>query len=351
SAMSFVSYEKISESTVTWENDEAALRRLQKLTWVATEKIHGANFSLSFDGAELRCAKRKALLEDGQDFFGFEGVRDKLQETIPSLFKAVQTEIPELSSIAVYGELFGGEYPHPEVPKINGVTAIQSGVYYSPDIQFSAFDLAYQTATHRDYLPFDQAMELFDQFGIFHVETLFEGAFKNAMAFPERFSSTIPARLKLPPLAEKNLAEGLVLRPLESVWIETKKGRVRPLIKRKISEFAEDARYNQSEKPVLDPRKQELESYALELLVWAVKPLLNENRCQAAVSKIGALQAGSKEQARELMAFLYEDVIEELEQQRKDALESLSKDDRELFEDYLRSDIEECIEGVYPGFL
>lgn len=349
--MSFVSYEKISESTVTWENDEAALRRLQKLTWVATEKIHGANFSLSFDGDQLRCAKRKAYLEDDQDFFGFETVRDAIEAKIPKLFETLRISLPELVSITIYGELFGGAYPHPEVPQIPGVTAIQTGVYYSPGVQFSAFDLAFETPDGRNYLSFDQAMNLFDQFDIFHVEKLFEGSFKDAMAFPERFSSTIPALLDLPALPEQNLAEGLVLRPLQSVWIETEKGRIRPLLKRKISEFAEDERYNQAEKPSIDSRKRELATYALELLVWEIKPLLNKNRCQAAVSKIGLLQAGSAEQARELRSLLYEDILEQLEAKHSDALKSLTRDDRALFSDYLKNDIEECIEDVYPGFL
>ena len=349
--MSFVSYEKISESTITWENDEAALRRLQKLTWVATEKIHGANFSLSYDGESLRCAKRKAFLEEDQDFFGYQRVREGLEEKIPALFLALQESIPELSSITVYGELFGGHYPHPDVPEVPGVSAIQTGVYYSPDVHFSAFDLAYSCGEDRDYWPFDRAMELFDQFDIFRGEVLFQGSFKDAMAFSERFSSPLPERLGLPALKDKNWAEGLVLRPLESVWIETKKGRVRPLLKRKIAEFAEDERYNQSEKQAPDPRKKDLESYALELLLWDLKALLNKNRCQAAVSKIGLLQAGSKSQARELKALIYEDVLEQLEERQSEALQSLSKDDRGLFDEYLKDEIEECIESAYPGFL
>lgn len=41
--------------------------------WVATEKVHGANFQMVSDGKEVRCGKRTAFLSenDSKEFFGF----------------------------------------------------------------------------------------------------------------------------------------------------------------------------------------------------------------------------------------------------------------------------------------
>ena len=50
----FRSYDKIPESARRWTDDEAALRRLHRLKWVATEKIHGANFCFLLDGDGVR---------------------------------------------------------------------------------------------------------------------------------------------------------------------------------------------------------------------------------------------------------------------------------------------------------
>lgn len=48
----------------------------------------------------------------------------------------------ELTIVKVYGELFGGCYPHKDVtPSKNKVKRIQKGVWYSPYVRFYAFDI------------------------------------------------------------------------------------------------------------------------------------------------------------------------------------------------------------------
>jgi hypothetical protein len=39
--------------------------------------------------------------------------------------------------LSVYGELFGGSYPHPFVPVEEAVSAVQTGVWYAPDVEFA----------------------------------------------------------------------------------------------------------------------------------------------------------------------------------------------------------------------
>ena len=65
----FKSYDRIAESPSYWLIDEKEFRRLSKLDWIVTEKIHGANFCLITDGTKLWGAKRKAVLSEKDDFF------------------------------------------------------------------------------------------------------------------------------------------------------------------------------------------------------------------------------------------------------------------------------------------
>lgn len=48
----------------------------------------------------------------------------------------------EVEEVLLFGELCGGRYPHPEVQPDTRVEAVQTGVYYSPTIEFYAFDIA-----------------------------------------------------------------------------------------------------------------------------------------------------------------------------------------------------------------
>jgi len=41
----------------------------------------------------------------------------------------------------VYGELYGGAYPHPSVFAVPDLIPVQRGVWYSPQLSFLAFDL------------------------------------------------------------------------------------------------------------------------------------------------------------------------------------------------------------------
>jgi hypothetical protein len=54
----FTSYEKIAETPDQWQLDEAGFRQLEKVTWVVTEKIHGANFCIEKYATFLKFAVR-----------------------------------------------------------------------------------------------------------------------------------------------------------------------------------------------------------------------------------------------------------------------------------------------------
>ena len=304
----FPGYEKIAESLDRWRLEPSAFRPTRKAEWVVTEKIHGANFCLAFDGQTVRCANRRAWLEPGEPFFGYETVRDALTEKIAALFHQLQPDQTDMACLYLYGELFGGGYPHLDVTPIPDVQPIQTGVWYAPDIRFCAFDLRVEnTAGHRHYLDYAEVIKWCSEVGIFVAAPLFVGKYEAAMEWKIRFDSTVPRALDLPALpAETNLAEGVVIKPYREIVLKTESGdTIRPVLKRKITEFAEDKRFHEAtkwQKPVASGVSP------LDLLQWEASCRVVENRLNAAISKIGYVPGKTPQKAPLLFSLLTDEV-------------------------------------------
>lgn len=305
----FYGYEKIVDSAERWRLDPKGWRLLRKARWVVTEKIHGANFCFVVEGDTVRCANRRALLAESDSFFGFQRVRDALQEQVREVAARVCKACPNTIRVFLYGELFGGGYPHAEVSSVSGVQPVQTGVWYAPDIRFAAFDLRIESKTDSHiYMDFEEAIAYWEQVGLFHTAPVHIGSYESATAYPVRFDSTIPSRLGLPTLpVGTNLAEGVVLKPLREIVIPTPDGPIRPVLKRKLPEFAEDRRFHEAEKwTESGPKTQG----AFDMLCWEAYNRITVNRWNAALSKVGRTQT---EQAQELF-------IEEIATEVQEAL-------------------------------
>jgi Rnl2 family RNA ligase len=322
---SFTGYERIAESLERWiGDDEAAYRALAHTEWLVTEKIHGANFCLVTDGVEIRAAKRKAFLDEGEDFFGHRAMLERNADAVRRVFALAHAKNPGIARVLVYGELFGGGYPHPDVPVDPAVQPVQTGCFYSPTIELCAFDLRLVVAgaAEGEYEGSDEAAAIFAEAGLFHARPLFRGSYEDAIAFPIGFESHIPALLGLPPIAG-NKAEGVVIKPVRPVVVPRRAGSIRPVIKRKIPEFSEDARFHQAEKwaaPVVT-------GGALEQLLWEVYPLVTEARLDAAVSKVGRPAAGDTARRAQILALVIEDLTTEVRERQPGALSRLGAPD------------------------
>lgn len=327
----FVGYERIDEHTRGWQVDPAVMRRLQQLRWVVTEKIHGANFCFVIDERGVRCAKRKAMLERGKSFFGHERVLRRLEPALTALWESARRGCAggatvsargEVSRLMVYGELFGGGYPHEAVAPVVGVQPVQTGVWYSPEVEFCAFDVAVLERGDQPqrYLGFEAAQGLLRGAGVFCVEPLLVGSWQEAQAFPVGFDSTVPALLGLPPLPRgSNQAEGVVMRPVEPVTVETKRGLARPALKKKIPSFAEDKRYHQAqaweEESGGSWRDGALdEATAAAMWCWELKARVNEMRVHSAISKQGRPSSGDLGALEGLKQMIFEDVFDEVDE-------------------------------------
>ncbi len=302
------SYEKIPESLSQLQLSESDYRLLKKVDWVVTEKIHGANFGITTDGVTVEFAKRKELLQPGEDFFGYLDKKPQLEVQAKQVFTILQAKIPGLLRATIYGELFGGEYPHPDVAVVKGMQAVQTGVYYSPNIEYCAFDIAVSGDFGSQYLDYDITLQVLRDVGMMRAEPLLIGKFDQAFNYKIEFESTIPKILKLPVLDKANKAEGVVIKPIKSIYVETKKGRVRPIIKKKISEFAENERFHQAQKW---DYQQQLD--VKSLIIQQLLGFVTLNRLKNVISKVGRLSGHDNQKERQvklLVELLIWDVLD-----------------------------------------
>jgi Rnl2 family RNA ligase len=331
----FNSYDKISESVTNLQINEAGYRLFDKTDWVVTEKVHGANLCFVTDGIEIRGAKRKEFIAEGDTFFNYQRLLKKLESQINQVFSLVQESYPSVNVILIYGELFGGGYPHPDVTPDPLVNLVQTGVYYSPTIAFYGFDIAIaleESSGQQFYLDYDRTLEIFQETGIFHARPLFVGKYHAACDYPIEFESHLPAWLGLPPLSN-NLAEGVVIKPMKSIYVETKKGKIRPIFKQKIPAFTEDKRFHQAQQ--WPNERSPIEPDYLSLLKWEVFNLITENRLNNVISKIGR---DDRSQSRKIFRLFIEDIFEELRDNQAPLLASVTADEIQQLTAYTQAE-------------
>ncbi|MCB9703853.1 MAG: RNA ligase [Myxococcales bacterium] len=344
-ASEHIPYDRIPEGTDAWIGDPAALRRLDRLRWAVTEKIHGANFCLVVDEDGVQAAKRKALLGEGDAFFNFQEVRLRHAASALALHDELRAGDPAIVRTFVYGELFGGAYPHPDVAPVAGAQPVQTGVYYAPGVEFCVFDVAVAVVGERRFLDFDEAIARARGQGFFVAEPLHVGSLREALDFPLGFDSTIPARLGLPPLARPNAAEGVVIRPLPAITLGEGAARSRPLLKRKIAAFAEDRRFHGASAWASPP----IGAGPLALLEWTVDALLSEQRLESAISKVGRPAPGDLEAMIEIEALVIDDLREHLERLEAAALARLAPAERERLGAAIRGGAAALVLGRFGG--
>lgn len=320
-----IPYPKIAESARHWSLRDDQQRELDRASWMVTEKIHGANLCLICDGRHIQGAKRKALLTPGEPFFNVQAVLARLNRSVLALFTRLATLHPQLESIALYGELYGGAYPHEEVTPLPALEPVQTGIWYCPQVDFCAFDLSITLQGQPPrFMDWPEALTLIEASEIMGAQPLAQGSLGELAEYQTSFDSTIPARHGLPALSEPNWAEGVILRPTTELVFDTPSGPLRPLFKRKNPRFAEDARYHQAQAW----GARDMPSEPLALIEWTMRAMLNPNRVAAATSKVGPPQDQSQRDA--LTHALVEDIWEDLTREHGALLGALSTEDHDL---------------------
>ncbi|XP_057316463.1 RNA-editing ligase 1, mitochondrial-like isoform X2 [Hydractinia symbiolongicarpus] len=281
--LEFTEYEKMNKDITKFEDTS----HFSKVSWMVTEKIHGANFSFHTDGKTVRTARRRGLLDNGVNFFNCltADFMKKQPEKMNDAFRAVCSLHPEkeIVQVSVYGELFGGKYiVNGKALHKKNIGPIQHQVQYSPNIEWNAFDISYRTKQDLDqqaYVDADAALKIFDDLGILYIKPLFIGPMNEALNYKLGFDSTIPSILGLPPLEKgTNKAEGIVVKPVKNLvgTVEGEKQRV--IVKVKLEEFIEMCRIPQ-------PKENKVKERSLQAKIF---DYANKMRLISAISKIGA---------------------------------------------------------------
>jgi Rnl2 family RNA ligase len=283
-------------------------------------------------------------------------LRPVLEPGIPVLFSLVKQDFPGMVQLTIHGELFGGEYPHPDVAPVPGVQAVQTGVYYCPDIRFCAFDMAVINRENtKTYIDFPAFTGYAEKVSLFFSHTLFTGSFHDVMLYDISFESTIAPLLGFPSLGPGNRAEGIVIKPERSFFLDVRGKKVRPVIKRKIPEFSEDKRYHKAEKWNTWAQKSgqtgntgagfgRKSIIVNETFVeQEIAPLVTAQRLANAVSKTGRLC--KKNRARILRA-LVEDVIEELAAGFHELYHDLAEEDKKKIYTIVKIKCKELIKNA-----
>ena len=338
----FSGYEKMPNNLKKLGLSESDFSKMEKLKWVVTEKVHGANFSFVYENGSLKFAKRKEYLNWTDDFFGFQLVVSKLENNILRLFEKLSSDIAAEKYI-IYGELFGGKYPHPEVAPVKDIHAIQTGVYYTPDIEFCAFDIAIETdgTASKYYLDYESSVAYFDEFKIFYAKPLLIGKFNEAMNFNIRINSAVPKEFNLPELND-NLIEGVVIKPFNQL---DNNDFQRPIIKLKNPEFDEEEKFHEAEKWSFIPNVSS-KTEELSFIVDELRNYVTQNRLKSAVSKIGTLDLNNHSRVSEIKKEFLEDVITDFNENNDNLLNDLSPEDKTWIAERINAEINKIITAI-----
>ena len=250
------------------------------LKYVVQEKVHGANTSFLCDGNDVKFAKRTSVLSEGENFYEYDELLKTYKKRVLNLFGKVKVRYPKITHISVFGEMFGGRYPHDDVKVSHKLSLIQKGVCYTPEHEFYGFDIYIFDDENNRFLPVDEVNELFESEGFFYAKTLFKGTLAECLKYPNAFESKIAEWLGLPTI-EDNICEGVVIRPVVPMYL---RDGSRVLIKNKNERFSEKKSIKTRNKLFAEPVPY---SEALKTLLQEVDVYVTENRLDNVVSHIG----------------------------------------------------------------
>ena len=302
--------------------------------FVVQEKVHGSNCSFLCDGLDIQFAKRTAVVSDNEDFYQWHELAGRYRERIFKVFDKVKECIPELTAIIVYGEMFGGAYPHKEVKRIGAMSAIQKGVYYCPGHDFYGFDIYIYTPDSAFYLDVDTTNQIFKKADIFFAETIFEGTLDECLNYPNAFPSNIYKHFCLPEI-EDNICEGIVIRPKHPLYIPNGS---RIIIKSKNARFAEKKGTRHA------PKQPCVIADEVTALFALAEDYFTEPRLDNVKSHIG--EVSFPLDLGRVSGLLAKDVLEDFLKEHGEAYNNLSKQEQKTLNGLLSKRAIDFIKGI-----
>ena len=283
--------------------------------FIVQEKVHGANFSFFTDGNEIKIAKRTAFIEKDDKFYNAHQILERYRENVFSLFQKVKNIHPEIETIVIYGELFGGGYKHKEVQPIADAIKIQKGVDYAPYNEFYAFDIKLNGITYMDV---EIANSLLEEIGFFYAKTLFQGTLDDALKFSNVFNSHIPTWLGLPEI-EGNMCEGTIIKPIKTRYFGNGS---RVIIKNKNDKWIEKSKMVIRKDKVA--KKQVYFTDSAQKIWDEIQKYVTENRLNNVLSKIGEFEP---KMVGKVIGAFNQDVLVDFKKDFPDAFSTIEKDE------------------------
>ncbi|MDR3185083.1 MAG: RNA ligase, Rnl2 family [Prevotellaceae bacterium] len=320
--------------------DKIKLELPESLQYVIQEKVHGANCCFVTDGRDVQFAKRTGVIEPGEAFYDYEELLERYRERVASLFRRVKAKHADTEGILVYGEMFGGKYPHPDVKNSPAVLTIQKGVYYCPAHEFYGFDIYAAGTDRRRYFPVDETNAFFEESGILYAKTLFHGTLDECLAYPNDFPSQISGWLGLPPV-EDNICEGVVIRPVEPAFLSNGS---RVLLKSKNSRFAEKKAVKKRQPALfVAPTYSE----ALNDQLALTEAYVTENRLDNVVSKIG--QVSLPKETGKLIGLFSKDILDDYLKEHASSYALLEKSEQKILNRHINKQATDLIKKTYTN--
>jgi Rnl2 family RNA ligase len=339
--MSSFDFKKYNSIENTFDKDfmeRLIIEEVDKHEFVVQEKVHGANVCFVTDGLTVSFGKRTGFVEADEKFYDYEELFERYKPKVISLFSAVKEQYADMKTLTVFGEMFGGKYPHPDVKHAKNTMLIQKGVYYCPNHEFYAFDLYLATGETGRFLNLDETNAYFERTGFFYAKTLFQGTLSECIQYPNDSPSMISEWLGLPPV-EDNICEGIVIRPVTPAYLHN---GARVLLKSRNERFAEKTSVKKRERRVIvEP------SYSEELnnLLPEVEDYVTENRLSNVASKIGNVSV--PKDTGKLIGLFSKDILEDfLKEYSGDYLE-LEKSEQKILNRHANALATNLIKKVY----
>lgn len=322
--MIFKTYNSIENAYQTRVIDQIKLQGFGKEIFIVQEKVHGANFSFFTDGKDIKIAKRTAFIEDDEKFYNAHQILERYRKNVLDVFQKVKTIHPDVETVVIYGELFGGGYKHKEVEPVKDAIKVQKGVGYSPYNEFYAFDIKLNGTT---YLDTDLVNQIFDETGFFYAKILFQGTLEEALKFPNDFDSKIPAWLGLPEI-ENNMCEGTIVKTLKTKYFGNS---LRVILKNKNEKWTEKSKMIRKERPI----QKEVRFSENAQKIWEeIQKYTTVNRLSNVVSKIGEFDP---KMIGKVIGLFSKDILEDFEKDFPNAFKTIEKEEQKRINKKLNS--------------
>lgn len=266
--------------------------------WMATEKLHGANFSFWCDGTEVKVASRTQFV-DGT-FYNCQAVVNKYSQGVLETFN---TFYSEGDILVIYGELFGGN--------------VQKEVEYG-EKDFRGFDVTVNGSPLEKLKAFNTIRWA----GMSTVPVIATGTFAECLLLSNTFKSTLTPE----GYEEENTSEGLVIEPVEPNWFNNGS---RIYFKNKTEGFSEKKR-KPKEHIVFELSDEESELMN-ELLTYNTT-----QRVSNVISKIG--QVTNKDFGK-ILGLTTQDLLEEYTKETEQDPKLIAQDNWKQFLKLLQAEV------------